>query len=184
MHKSMTLAAALCTLGIWAQPGVAIAQEGPATTQPQPAKSAEAETPKAKVEPGALPTTATATASLVVRVHGFRNARGNGKLAVWRTKHGFPADETKAVERVLVPIVNGEGLVVIEGIEPGPCAVAVFHDENDDGKVDLGIFGIPREGLGISRDARGVFGPPTFEASKLVLAAGERRLASIRVVYY
>jgi hypothetical protein len=56
------------------------------------------------------------------------------------------------------------------------------RDDNE--RIDLGFLGVPKEGLGVSRDARGTFGPPSFDAAKLALTAGEKRTVSIRVVYY
>jgi uncharacterized protein (DUF2141 family) len=52
--------------------------------------------------------------------------------------------------------------VVIDHLPPGDYAAQVFHDENDNNAVDRGIFGIPREGVGFSRDARIGLGPPKW----------------------
>ena len=37
-----------------------------------------------------------------------------------------------------------------------------FHDENSNDGVDRGLFGIPKEGVGFSRDAKIVFSPPKW----------------------
>ncbi|HEY3445596.1 MAG TPA: DUF2141 domain-containing protein [Myxococcales bacterium] len=121
--------------------------------------------------------------TLVVEITGFRNDRGNAKVALWHSREGFPADESKAVRRYLVPIVAGRAILTVENLEPGTWAIAAFHDDNDSGKIELGFLGIPKKGLGVSRDAKGFFGPPSFEAAKVVLGPGERRV-SFRVVYY
>ena len=52
-----------------------------------------------------------------------------------------------------------------EDITPGVYAIAVVHDENMNGKLDTNWIGIPREGYGFSKDARGVLGAPSFSAA-------------------
>lgn len=59
---------------------------------------------------------------------------------------------------------------VFSGIAPGTYAVALFHDENGNGKLDTNFLGIPREGVGVSNNKMRTLGPPTWEDSKFVLA--------------
>jgi uncharacterized protein (DUF2141 family) len=39
-----------------------------------------------------------------------------------------------------------------------------MHDENGNGTMDRGMFGIPKEGFGASRGAHGAFGPKFADA--------------------
>ncbi len=57
----------------------------------------------------------------------------------------------------------GTTFVTVKGLPPGRYAVQAFHDENGNGSVDQGLFGIPREGVGFSNDAAIRFGPPKFD---------------------
>ena len=52
--------------------------------------------------------------------------------------------------------------VTVTGLPPGRYAAQVYHDENGNGAVDQGLFGIPEEGIGFSNDARIHLGPPKF----------------------
>ncbi len=52
--------------------------------------------------------------------------------------------------------------VTFEGLSEGEYAISLYHDENDNGKLDTGIFGIPKEDYACSRGARGRFGPPKW----------------------
>jgi len=38
----------------------------------------------------------------------------------------------------------------LAGIPPGTYAIACYHDENDNGKLDTNFLGIPKEGTGAS----------------------------------
>ena len=53
----------------------------------------------------------------------------------------------------------------------GRYAVAVYHDENNNGKLDSNRLGLPVERYGFSRDARGIMGPPSFADAAFDLQA-------------
>lgn len=58
--------------------------------------------------------------------------------------------------------VLGATVVSIPNVPVGRYAAQVFYDENGNGRVDRGLFGVPKEGVGFSRDARIAFGPPKW----------------------
>lgn len=60
--------------------------------------------------------------------------------------------------------------VRLEGLAPGSYAVSLFHDENQNGRLDT-LFGIPREGFGFSRNPVVRFGPPRFDAARFEMTA-------------
>jgi uncharacterized protein (DUF2141 family) len=49
--------------------------------------------------------------------------------------------------------------------------VAAFHDADGNGELTLWPIGLPKEAYGFSRDARGRFGPPAFDAAAFDLPA-------------
>ncbi len=69
----------------------------------------------------------------------------------------------KVVQQVAEPITNKTCSFSFADIEKGTYAIRYYHDENKNGKMDTGSFGIPKEGYGFSNDARGFMGPPDFE---------------------
>ena len=54
-------------------------------------------------------------------------------------------------------------------LEEGKYAVAVFHDENKNGKLDKNYLGIPTEVYGFSNNARRTFSAPSFEEAEVNL---------------
>jgi uncharacterized protein (DUF2141 family) len=42
----------------------------------------------------------------------------------------------------------------------GSYAIAAYHDENNNNKLDKSFAGIPNEKYGFSNNVRGIFGPP------------------------
>lgn len=62
-----------------------------------------------------------------------------------------------------VPAQAGEITVTVKDVPPGTWAVLAYQDENGNNELDRNLIGIPKEAYGFSRDARGKFGPPSFE---------------------
>ena len=50
-----------------------------------------------------------------------------------------------------------------QGLSKGHYAVSVYHDENSNGELDANFIGIPSEPYGFSNNAKGMFGPPSYE---------------------
>jgi uncharacterized protein (DUF2141 family) len=58
--------------------------------------------------------------------------------------------------------IGGKTVIKFNGLKDGTYAVAITHDENENGQLDTNFLGIPTEGVGISTNPR-VFGKPRFE---------------------
>jgi uncharacterized protein (DUF2141 family) len=71
---------------------------------------------------------------------------------------------------------------VFPNVSPGSYAVAVYHDENGNGRLDPGFMGIPKEGVGVSNDAQRSWGVPSFDQAKFVVEAEEERIV-VRIKY-
>ncbi len=69
------------------------------------------------------------------------------------------------------------------GVKPGDYAIALLHDENDNGKADRTLGMIPREGYGFSRDAKVRMGPPKFRDAVFTHGAEKQSLA-IKMRYF
>ena len=61
------------------------------------------------------------------------------------------------------PARTGVTVVTVAGLPPGRYAAQVFYDENANGKVDRALFGIPKEGVGFSNDAKIRWSPPKWD---------------------
>ena len=64
----------------------------------------------------------------------------------------------------------------------GDYAIAILHDENGNSRLDR-FAGIPREGIGFSRNPRFSFGPPRFSSVQFRLD-NRSEVQSIRMRYF
>jgi uncharacterized protein (DUF2141 family) len=111
---------------------------------------------------------AAETSVLEVTVTGVRNGRGHVLVAVCDQAtflqphcayHGQAAAAAGAV------------VVRVTGVPAGVYAVEAYQDENDNGVLDRSFLGMPKEGMGFSRDAPMRFGPPDFADAAVTVPA-------------
>lgn len=109
---------------------------------------------------------AAGAADLRVRVEGVRSDRGRILVAVCSAE-SFLAPTCERTGAA--PARTGTTELVVTDIPPGIYAVQAIHDENGNGSVDRNLLGLPREGLGFSRDAPMRMGPPRFSDAAIDL---------------
>jgi len=112
---------------------------------------------------------------LVIEIVGFGSNSGSVKVALWNAAESFLVSDDY-VARGEGPIAELAARVVLEDIPHGEYAVSVFHDENDNGKLDTGFMRIPKEPIGTSNNARGRFGPPKYRDARFDFETAELRL--------
>jgi uncharacterized protein (DUF2141 family) len=101
--------------------------------------------------------------SITFVMTSLRNDKGIARCALHDKEDAFPRKPEQAVATTSAPIKGGSATCVFTGVRPGTYAISGFHDENDNGRLDMGLFG-PTEGWAASNDARGAFGPKFKDA--------------------
>jgi uncharacterized protein (DUF2141 family) len=108
----------------------------------------------------ALPAVACA-GDLTVTIEHIRNDHGAVLAALYDSATTF-MQQPSARARFKMKAAQGEVQYVFHDLPAGKYALSVFHDENDNGKLDKNFVGYPREGYGFSNGARASGGPPEF----------------------
>lgn len=104
-----------------------------------------------------------------VEVTGIRTLSGDVHVALfdeagWRG--GAPVDARSLA-------VTAETLsLTFEGIAPGRYGIRVYQDLNDNGDLDRGAMGMPREPYGFSNDAPVRMGPPGWKDTAFEVSDG------------
>jgi len=111
-----------------------------------------------------------ATGTLEVVIGGFESDSGHLAIALFASAADYQT-QSNAVRRAYLPIGNLESRWEIPDLPEGSYALIAYHDENDNQQIDMRVFGMPKEPVGVSNDARGVFGPPRFKAAKFEFVA-------------
>ncbi len=101
-----------------------------------------------------------------VKVLNIRNSTGTVDCALFDSPVGFPTEALLSATNVMViKVRKTEARCDFEDIPPGTYALAVFHDENMNGKLDTNWLGIPTEGYGFSNDVKALLGSPSFSTA-------------------
>jgi uncharacterized protein (DUF2141 family) len=105
------------------------------------------------------------TYSITVKIDNALN--DNGSMLI-----GLHNEDTfmkgKGLDNIKSTIVDGKVEVTFENVAPGTYAVMIFHDENDNGKMDFDTTGMPLESYGMSNNPM-LYGPPNFGDAKFIL---------------
>jgi len=109
--------------------------------------------------------------SVTVRISGFKSDLGKAWVLVFKDD-AFPTKRDQAIVSRFVPIVGGKATLTFDVTGTEEIAIAVIHDENDNAKLDTNFIGIPNEGLGSTRDAKGFMGPPKWKDAKVRVSNG------------
>ena len=108
------------------------------------------------------------THTLTININGLSPSHGQVVVTVFNSEDTFMKvpllSKTKAV--------NSQGRVTlhIDQLKSGFYAISVFYDEDNDGELKTGFLGIPKELVGFSNNAKGSFGPPSFDKAAFKLS--------------
>lgn len=109
----------------------------------------------------------TAGVSVSIQVTELRNTKGVVRACMSPDPKKFPRCQgDPAAYRAVVKADEAED-IRFTGVTPGRYAIALLHDENDNGKADRALGMMPKEGYGFSRDAKVRMGPPKFEEAAI-----------------
>lgn len=112
----------------------------------------------------AAPTAALA-ADVKVRVSGVDGRGGDMRVEVCT-----PATFLKECPyRAKVPAQQGTMDVIVKDVPPGTYAVTAHHDINRNGKVDQNLLGVPKEGVGFSRNPMLILRAPRFDETSITV---------------
>lgn len=98
---------------------------------------------------------------LTVAIVNVEGGEGGVYVALYGPEDGFPSRPCRWCQRA--PAHPGTMEFHFRNLPAGDYAASVYHDINGNGRLDTNRLGVPAEPYGFSRDARGAFGPPSFE---------------------
>ena len=120
---------------------------------------------------------------LSLSITDLRNNKGHVLITVYKDGIGYPEEVDKAVRRAKLTITNKTATVSFVGLASGNYAIAILHDENDDGKMNSNFLGLPKEGYGFSNNVMGSFGPPSFSKASFQYNVNQSKTISIKARY-
>ena len=119
------------------------------------------------------------TGKVNVEISGIESNKGLIQIGLYNNEQSFPI--YKNVFKGIFPAANKSGVShMFIDIPPGIYAIAVYHDENSDKKLNKNFFGMPTENYGFSLNKYSTFGPPEFD--KVSFKVEEGKIISLDIV--
>ena len=109
------------------------------------------------------------SSDLSIKIQNIENSFGFIHIALYDDSKNFPKQIGKklGIKKKANDFLK-DGGVILKNLNSGTYAVAVYHDENSNGRFDR-LLGIPIEKYGFSNDAPVFFGPPKFSDASFKL---------------
>jgi uncharacterized protein (DUF2141 family) len=107
---------------------------------------------------------------------GLYDSDDNFRSAVANASNAGLLNDRSRLVGIAMRAVAGTQSVVFTNLNPGAYAVIVFHDENDNSRLDKNAWGVPTEGYGFSNNAEGFLAAPSFEDASVLLDSPDRAI--------
>ena len=102
--------------------------------------------------------------------------KGEMHLAIYDDAEVFENDDGEKggaakgiIQGVIEDVETGSVTYTFE-LPDGTYAIGIFVDKNYNNKMDRNLFGVPKEQFGFSNNAKGKFGPPSFEDASFTVS--------------
>jgi len=123
--------------------------------------------------------TAAGNFEITVKVSDIREASGRIAVGLFSRPDTFP-DMGRQYRGAFVDISGAAVMHTFTGMPAGKYAIAVYHDINDNKKLDTNFMKIPKEPYGFSQGANPRFGPPKFEDAAFVVQSDHEEAIVLR----
>tara|TARA_B100001123_G_C14737999_1_gene799762 strand:- start:171 stop:581 length:411 start_codon:yes stop_codon:yes gene_type:complete len=104
-------------------------------------------------------------------ITGIEHEKGMLDVKIYNDKKSF-LNEELAIESVRKKPTKNKTIVPLTKIHEGKIAIVIYHDENNDGKLNTGLFWRPKEGYAFSNKYIPK-GPPRFKKAIIELIHGK-----------
>lgn len=103
------------------------------------------------------------TQDIIVNMTNFDNNEGKVFVGLYDSEVNFLKVSVKGF---IEKIENKMCSVTLKDVPNGIYAISIYHDENDNDKLDMNFMGIPKEDTSCSNNAPARFGPPKWKDAK------------------
>jgi len=104
--------------------------------------------------------------SVEVTMTGFESNAGKAIFGLYSSEENWLEKTFKTLES---EIKEGKAHVVFKDLPAGEFAISAFHDEDNDGEIDMFLGFYPAEDYATSNNAPAKFGPPKWKDAKFEL---------------
>jgi uncharacterized protein (DUF2141 family) len=105
---------------------------------------------------------------VTAEVENFISNQGICQACIFQSASSF--EKMEALQCINVVVKDKRAVLTFSGLPDGTYAIFVFHDVNNNKKMDKNFFGIPKEGYGASNNKLPFAAAPKFSENKFILS--------------
>ena len=105
-------------------------------------------------------------AKLTVNISDVSLGKGHVMVAVYAGEEAYQSGQP--IRATKIKANNENESVIFSALGEGEYVIQMYQDENDNGKLDMNMMGIPKEGYRFSNNV-GRFGKPNYQEAKFVI---------------
>ncbi len=124
-----------------------------------------------------------AAGTITITVTDLRNTDGVIRACMTTVESVFPRCVRDPNSHRTVVRAGNNVTIRFTNVEPGDYAIALLHDENEDGKANRVLGMAPREGYGFSRDAPVRMAPPDWDDAVFSVGSASQSV-TIKMRYF
>ncbi len=109
------------------------------------------------------------TGNLQLQLQNIQPKKGSIKVALFNSKETFLDNSAAYLSQSLEVNQRNSIDISFPNLPFGMYTAAIFHDVNNNGKLDKNLLGVPTEPYGFSNNARSKWGPPKYDTAKFQL---------------
>lgn len=108
--------------------------------------------------------------------------RGVVRACLTKLESAFPRCNRDPDAKSIAVRAGARVTLRFDDVAPGDYAIAILHDENEDGKANRVLGMAPKEGFGFSRDAPVRMAPPKWSDAVFEMGRASKRM-TVRMRY-
>ena len=109
--------------------------------------------------------------TVAVTISDFNSDDGKAFIALYNSENTFLSEIYRGT---IVAIKNKTVIVQFNEVPDGEYAISAFHDEDDNGTLNMRMGLWPTEDTATSNNAPALFGPPKWDDAKFEVKGGIR----------
>lgn len=116
------------------------------------------------------------TGNLVLQIKNVDAAEGTLRVAVYEGEQNFLKTGKELITTSRIVKSKKDQQVILSEVPFGKYAIAIYHDVNDNGKLDKNYLGIPTEPYAFSNNPKVKWRSPTFAETQVEFNSQQKDL--------
>ncbi|KGJ95708.1 DUF2141 domain-containing protein [Thalassotalea sp. ND16A] len=129
-----------------------------------------------------LLTTTTYAGEVEFNIDGVNDDSSKLYVQIFKGEENY--QNGNAESATITKAKNGKASISFKNLDKGDYALRFFHDQNNNGKLETNLFGMPVEGYGFSNNAKPNFGPVSYQQIKFSVSDDVSKVVNESTVIY